>query len=262
MKYIENEINILKKIGDHANIVKLFECYGTDTHIFLILELLEGGELLDRIVKSGAYSEARASEHLRRIASALFHLHTKNVIHRDLKPENLLLTTSEIDSEIKICDFGLANFIENSNIKTVMNKAGTWFYSAPEVLKYNQYSPAVDMWALGVIMFIMLAGYHPFDPLCQMREKATCQRIMNCEYDFLRKGWSKISDQAKDLIIKCFEPDPKERITAYQFLKHDWIKNPSGLSTEPLSNEMLENLQAFKQKSKHRRESSIHYRNF
>ncbi len=127
------------------------------------MELLEGGELFSRIVNSGAYTEREASKHFRRITEALKFMHENNIVHRDLKPENLVLSTTDLDSDIKISDFGLSKVLcEGQNAMTTV--CGTSAYAAPEVGLSSSYGPEVDTWSIGVIIFVVLAAYHPFDP--------------------------------------------------------------------------------------------------
>eukprot|EP00742_Colponemidia_sp_Colp-10_P005628 GILJ01006016.1.p1 GENE.GILJ01006016.1~~GILJ01006016.1.p1 ORF type:complete len:393 (+),score=46.40 GILJ01006016.1:149-1327(+) len=232
---LEMEINVLRKIGYHPNIVCFKDVFFTKRDVFLVLELLEGGELFDRLVSRGAYSEKHASDLLRKIALALEYMHSKSIVHRDLKPENLLLTSMSDNAELKIADFGLSNIMENdrSLMKTI---CGTWAYTAPEVLLGNQYSVAVDIWSLGIIMYIMLCGYHPFDPQGKLTEAEIIERIKRTQYDFDHSSWTHISSQAKELIRGMLAGDPKKRLTLAQYLSHPWVKGEAAPSTALQSN--------------------------
>jgi len=230
------EVEALRKMAGHPNIVELYDVYLDDDHMYLVLELLAGGELFDRIVSSGAYSERDAAFHMRKIGSALQYMHSKGIVHRDLKPENLVLVDNTPESAIKISDFGLSKILKDDE-EVMMTICGTKAYSAPEVgFGYRQagvprndsgYSAKVDMWSLGVILYVIVAAYHPFDPHGVDDDRTIWSRIVACKWDFNDQVWETLSDSLKDLLRKLIEPDPDKRLSADEFLQHPWLSDVS-----------------------------------
>ncbi|PRP82336.1 calcium/calmodulin-dependent protein kinase-like protein [Planoprotostelium fungivorum] len=213
-----NEVDILKRIH-HQNVVTLQEVYENKSHMYLIMELVVGGELFDEIVTRGAFSEADAAQLLYQVIDAVAYLHSQGVVHRDLKPENLLFD-SVTNSIVKIADFGLSKIVgQEAILKTA---CGTPGYVAPEVLRCEGYGQEVDMWACGVILYILLCGFPPF-----YDENITTlyQQILTADYEFPEEYWVGISDSAKDLVCKLLMLDPGKRFTAKQALKHPWLVN-------------------------------------
>uniref|UniRef100_A0A4W4EE18 Protein kinase domain-containing protein n=1 Tax=Electrophorus electricus TaxID=8005 RepID=A0A4W4EE18_ELEEL len=220
---IENEIAVLHKIK-HANIVSLEDIYESKSHLYLVMQLVSGGELFDRIVEKGFYTEKDASKLIRQILDAVKYLHDMGIVHRDLKPENLLYYSMDEDSKIMISDFGLSK-IEGSG--SVMSTAcGTPGYVAPEVLAQKPYSKAVDCWSIGVIAYILLCGYPPF---YDENDAKLFEQILKAEYEFDSPYWDDISDSAKDFIVHLMERDPKLRYTCEQALQHPWIAGDTAL---------------------------------
>ncbi|KAK4815324.1 hypothetical protein QYF61_026229 [Mycteria americana] len=258
---IENEIAVLHKIK-HPNIVALDDIYESGTHLYLIMQLVSGGELFDRIVEKGFYTERDASALIRQILDAVKYLHDMGIVHRDLKPENLLYYSLDEDSKIMISDFGLSK-IEGCG--SVMSTAcGTPGYVAPEVLAQKPYSKAVDCWSIGVIAYILLCGYPPF---YDENDAKLFEQILRAEYEFDSPYWDDISDSgepgppgrwglghrcsvtvagggwrwaqeltaaprpvpAKDFIQHLMEKDPGKRFTCEQALQHPWIAGDTAL---------------------------------
>ncbi|XP_072276778.1 calcium/calmodulin-dependent protein kinase type 1 isoform X2 [Pyxicephalus adspersus] len=220
---IENEIAVLRKIK-HTNIVSLEDIYESRSHLYLIMQLVSGGELFDRIVEKGFYTEKDASQLIKQILDAVKYLHDMGIVHRDLKPENLLYYSLDEDSKIMISDFGLSK-IEGSG--SVMSTAcGTPGYVAPEVLAQKPYSKAVDCWSIGVIAYILLCGYPPF---YDENDAKLFEQILKAEYEFDSPYWDDISDSAKDFIQHLMEKDPSKRITCDQALQHPWIAGDTAL---------------------------------
>ncbi|XP_059571963.1 calcium/calmodulin-dependent protein kinase type 1 isoform X1 [Alligator mississippiensis] len=220
---IENEIDVLHKI-QHPNIVALDDIYESGSHLYLIMQLVSGGELFDRIVEKGFYTERDASQLIRQILDAVKYLHDMGIVHRDLKPENLLYYSLDEDSKIMISDFGLSK-IEGSG--SVMSTAcGTPGYVAPEVLAQKPYSKAVDCWSIGVIAYILLCGYPPF---YDENDAKLFEQILRAEYEFDSPYWDDISDSAKDFIKHLMEKDPGKRFTCEQALQHPWIAGDTAL---------------------------------
>uniref|UniRef100_A0A3B4B016 Protein kinase domain-containing protein n=1 Tax=Periophthalmus magnuspinnatus TaxID=409849 RepID=A0A3B4B016_9GOBI len=220
---IENEIAVLHRIK-HPNIVSLEDIFESTSHLYLVMQLVSGGELFDRIVEKGFYTERDASQLIQQILDAVKYLHDMGIVHRDLKPENLLYYSMDEDSKIMISDFGLSK-IEGSG--SVMSTAcGTPGYVAPEVLAQKPYSKAVDCWSIGVISYILLCGYPPF---YDENDAKLFEQILKAEYEFDSPYWDDISDSAKDFICHMMEKDPMKRYTCEQALQHPWICGDTAL---------------------------------
>uniref|UniRef100_A0A3B4BDK3 Calcium/calmodulin-dependent protein kinase type IV n=1 Tax=Periophthalmus magnuspinnatus TaxID=409849 RepID=A0A3B4BDK3_9GOBI len=217
-KIVRTEIGVLLRLS-HPNIIELKEIFETDTDIALVLELVTGGELFDRIVERGYYSERDAAHVIKQILEAVAYLHENGVVHRDLKPENLLYADLSLDAPLKIADFGLSKIIDDQvTMKTV---CGTPGYCAPEILRGNAYGPEVDMWSVGVILYILLCGFEPFfDP---RGDQYMYSRILNCDYEFVSPWWDEVSLNAKDLVSKLIVLDPHKRLSVREALQHPWV---------------------------------------
>uniref|UniRef100_A0A673W5Z2 Calcium/calmodulin-dependent protein kinase IV n=1 Tax=Salmo trutta TaxID=8032 RepID=A0A673W5Z2_SALTR len=199
--------------------IKLKEIFETPSEISLVLELVTGGELFDRVVEKGFYTERDAADAVKQVLEAVAYLHENGVVHRDLKPENLLYATSAPDAPLKIADFGLSKIIDDQvTMKTV---CGTPGYCAPEILRGCAYGPEVDMWSVGVITYILLCGFEPF--FDDRGDQYMFKRILNCEYEFVSPWWDNVSLNAKDLVRKLIVQDPKKRLTTLQALQHPWV---------------------------------------
>uniref|UniRef100_UPI00398F4AC4 calcium/calmodulin-dependent protein kinase type IV-like isoform X1 n=1 Tax=Pristiophorus japonicus TaxID=55135 RepID=UPI00398F4AC4 len=195
-KIARTEIGVLLRLS-HPNIIKLKEIFETPMEIILILELVTGGELFDRIVEKGYYSERDAAHAVKQILEAVAYLHENGVVHRDLKPENLLYADLSAEAPLKIADFGLSKIVnEQVAMKTV---CGTPGYCAPEILRGCTYGPEVDMWSVGVITYILLCGFEPF--FDARGDQYMYSRILNCDYEFVSPWWDDVSLNAKDLVI-------------------------------------------------------------
>ncbi|XP_055994969.1 calcium/calmodulin-dependent protein kinase type IV [Sorex fumeus] len=217
-KIVRTEIGVLLRLS-HPNIIKLKEIFETPAEISLVLELVTGGELFDRIVEKGYYSERDAADAVKQILEAVAYLHENGIVHRDLKPENLLYATPAPDAPLKIADFGLSKIVEHQVLmKTV---CGTPGYCAPEILRGCAYGPEVDMWSVGVITYILLCGFEPFYD--ERGDQFMFRRILNCEYYFISPWWDEVSLNAKDLVKKLIVLDPKKRLTTFQALQHPWV---------------------------------------
>lgn len=203
---------------DHPNVVVLKEIFDEGDVLYLVMELMSGGELFDRIVEKESYSEKEAAETIRPIVDAIRYCHENDIIHRDLKPENLLYTSSEETAFIKITDFGLARFVENEFATTA---CGTPGYVAPEIIEGKGYGKPVDYWSIGIILYIMLCGFPPFyeDDNAKLFEQ-----IKNCEFEFPSPYWDNISDSAKELIRLLLVKEPEKRLTAEEIMAHPWIE--------------------------------------
>ncbi|CAL8094867.1 unnamed protein product [Calicophoron daubneyi] len=227
---LNNEIEVLRRLK-HPNIVQLLEVLEDDDCYYLVMELVTGGELFDRIVQKGSYTEKDASSLIRQVLLATEYMHSQGVVHRDLKPENLLYYSPAEDSKIMVSDFGLSK-IEDSD--TVMATAcGTPGYVAPEVLCAQDgnsgYGKEVDCWAIGVIAYILLCGYPPF---YDENDHELFRQIRMAEYEFDSPYWDNISESAKDFIRHLMERDPKKRFTCTEALKHPWIASNTALDRD------------------------------
>ena len=226
---LKAEINVLRAVGHHDNIVTLLDVFVTSTDVLLVMEMCSGGELFDRLVRDGPYSEKSASYHIGCVAGALKYVHSKGIVHRDLKPENLILSDPSPDATLKIADFGLSKVLDRTQGQVQMGTVcGTWAYCAPEVKTsiYGgkaHYTAAVDMWSVGVILFVMMAAYHPFDPEGELSDDQLWRNILSGVFDFNDPVWRNISQGAKDLIRKLIVIDAQKRFTPQQVLEHPWI---------------------------------------
>jgi len=219
IKLLKREIEIMKAV-DHPNILKLIEIYEDAENVYIVMELVDGNELFDRIVDRGYYSEKSTIHIVKQILEAIKYLHEHHIAHRDLKPENLLCSGEGSNEIVKIADFGLSKIFAGANGEPLQTSCGTPGYVAPEVLTSDSYDEAVDMWGVGIITYILLAGYPPFyaDDDTQLFEK-----IMHVEYDFDDECWDDVSDLAKNFIQQLLVQDPKKRLTAEMALKHKWL---------------------------------------
>jgi len=212
----------------------LKEYFEENNKVYLLTELLTGGELLDAVLEKGHYSEGDARLCFMKLLEGLAYLHTKKIAHRDLKLENLLLDRKDDISTVKIADFGLAKRAAESTMETI---CGTPQYVAPEVIlgiPGNKYTFTVDLWSAGVILFILLGGYPPF---YDEHEPRLFMKIRRGQYSFDDPVWAKVSDLAKDLIRKLLTTDPDKRLSADEALKHEWFKDVS-VSSNVLSGTM------------------------
>jgi len=219
IKLLRREIEIMKSVH-HPHILSLIEIYEDNESVYIVMELVDGNELFDRIVDRGYYSEKSTIHIIKQILEAIRYLHEHHVAHRDLKPENLLCSGEGSDEVVKIADFGLSKIFAGSNGEPLQTSCGTPGYVAPEVLTSDSYDEAVDMWGVGIITYILLAGYPPFyaDDDTQLFEK-----IMNVEFDFDDECWDDVSDLAKSFIQQLLTKDPKKRLTAELAMKHKWL---------------------------------------
>ncbi|KAL9336319.1 hypothetical protein Peur_070807 [Populus x canadensis] len=216
---VRREVEIMKKMPQHPNLVTLKDTYEDDSAVHLVMELCEGGELFDRIVARGHYTERAAAAVTKTIVEVVQICHEHGVMHRDLKPENFLFGNKKENAPLKAIDFGLSVFFKPGEIFSEI--VGSPYYMAPEVLKRN-YGPEVDVWSAGVILYILLCGVPPF---WAETEQGVAQAIIRSVIDFKRDPWPKVSENAKDLVRKMLDPDPKRRLTAQQVLDHPWLQN-------------------------------------
>ncbi|XP_070317716.1 ribosomal protein S6 kinase alpha-2 isoform X4 [Odocoileus virginianus] len=229
------EIEILLRYGQHPNIITLKDVYDDGKFVYLVMELMRGGELLDRILRQRYFSEREASAVLCTITKTMDYLHSQGVVHRDLKPSNILYMDESGNPEsIRICDFGFAKQLRAEN-GLLMTPCYTANFVAPEVLKRQGYDAACDIWSLGILLYTMLAGFTPFANGPDDTPDDILARIGSGKYALSGGNWDSISDAAKDVVSKMLHVDPQQRLTAVQVLKHPWIVNREHLSPNQLS---------------------------
>ncbi|XP_043913075.1 ribosomal protein S6 kinase alpha-6 [Protopterus annectens] len=217
------EIEILMRYGQHPNIITLKDVYDDGRYIYLVTELMKGGELLDRILQQKYFSEREASAVLFTIAKTVDYLHRQGVVHRDLKPSNILyMDDSNNADSIRICDFGFAKQLRGEN-GLLLTPCYTANFVAPEVLMRQGYDAACDIWSLGVLLYTMLAGYTPFANGPNDTPEEILLRIGSGNFSLSGGNWDTVSDEAKDLLSHMLHVDPQQRYTAEQVLKHSWI---------------------------------------
>ncbi|XP_074920207.1 ribosomal protein S6 kinase alpha-2 isoform X4 [Chelonoidis abingdonii] len=229
------EIEILLRYGQHPNIITLKDVYDDGKYVYLVMELMRGGELLDRILRQKCFSEREASAVLCTITKTVDYLHSQGVVHRDLKPSNILyMDESGNPDSIRICDFGFAKQLRAEN-GLLMTPCYTANFVAPEVLKRQGYDAACDIWSLGILLYTMLAGFTPFANGPDDTPEEILARIGSGKYALAGGNWDSVSDAAKDIVSKMLHVDPHQRLTAVQVLRHTWIVNREYLSQNQLS---------------------------
>eukprot|EP00271_Cylindrocystis_brebissonii_P020863 TRINITY_DN715_c0_g1_i1.p1 TRINITY_DN715_c0_g1~~TRINITY_DN715_c0_g1_i1.p1 ORF type:complete len:556 (-),score=128.92 TRINITY_DN715_c0_g1_i1:703-2370(-) len=238
---VRREVAILKRLSGHVNVVQFTAVFEDDDLVFIVMELCEGGELLDRILskKDSRYSEQDAAKIVRQMLNVVALCHLKGVVHRDLKPENFLFKSKDEDSVLKATDFGLSDFRKPG--KHFTDVVGSAYYVAPEVLKRRS-GPESDVWSIGVITYILLCGRRPF---WDKTEAGVFNEVLKKKPDFREKPWPSISAAAKDLIKRLLKKDPSTRLTAAQALSHPWVKEGGKASSVPLDISVLANMRDF-----------------
>ncbi|XP_077616091.1 ribosomal protein S6 kinase alpha-6, partial [Crocuta crocuta] len=224
-----DEIEILMRYGQHPNIITLKDVYDDGRYVYLVTDLMKGGELLDHILKKKCFSEREASDVLFVIIKTVDYLHCQGVVHRDLKPSNILyMDESANANSIRICDFGFAKQLRGEN-GLLLTPCYTANFVAPEVLMQQGYDAACDIWSLGVLFYTMLAGYTPFANGPNDTPEEILLRIGNGKFSLSGGNWDNISDGAKDLLSHMLHMDPHQRYTTEQVLKHSWITHRNQL---------------------------------
>ncbi|KAL7133666.1 hypothetical protein ABFS83_12G157300 [Erythranthe nasuta] len=236
---VRREIEIMHHLSGNPNIISIKGAYEDAVAVHVVMEVCAGGELFDRIVKRGHYSEKKAAELTRTIVGVIETCHSLGVMHRDLKPENFLFVNQEEDSPIKTIDFGLSVFFKPGDI--FGDVVGSPYYVAPEVL-CKRYGPEADVWSAGVIIYILLSGVPPF---WGESEQEIFEEVLNGEVDFTSDPWPKISESAKDLVKKMLLRDPRKRLTAHQVLCHPWVQVDGVAPDKPLDSAVLSRLTQF-----------------
>ncbi|XP_037835491.1 calcium/calmodulin-dependent protein kinase type II subunit beta isoform X2 [Kryptolebias marmoratus] len=242
---LEREARICRLLK-HPNIVRLHDSISEEGFHYLIFDLVTGGELFEDIVAREYYSEADASHCIQQILEAVLHCHQMGVVHRDLKPENLLLASKCKNAAVKLADFGLAIEVQGEQ-QAWFGFAGTPGYLSPEVLRKEAYGKPVDIWACGVILYILLVGYPPFWDEDQHK---LYQQIKAGAYDFPSPEWDTVTPEAKNLINQMLTINPAKRITAQEALKHPWVCQRSTVASMMHRQETVECLKKFNARRK------------
>ncbi|XP_017292043.1 calcium/calmodulin-dependent protein kinase type II delta chain isoform X8 [Kryptolebias marmoratus] len=242
---LEREARICRLLK-HSNIVRLHDSISEEGFHYLVFDLVTGGELFEDIVAREYYSEADASHCISQILESVNHIHQHDIVHRDLKPENLLLASKMKGAAVKLADFGLAIEVQGDQ-QAWFGFAGTPGYLSPEVLRKDPYGKPVDIWACGVILYILLVGYPPFWDEDQHK---LYQQIKAGAYDFPSPEWDTVTPEAKNLINQMLTINPAKRITAEQALKHPWVCHRSTVASMMHRQETVECLRKFNARRK------------
>ncbi|KAL5202759.1 hypothetical protein ABZP36_013711 [Zizania latifolia] len=241
---VRREVQIMHHLTGHRNIVELRGAYEDRHSVNLVMELCEGGELFDRIIARGHYSERAAAALCREIVSVVHSCHSMGVMHRDLKPENFLFLNKREDSPLKATDFGLSVFFKPG--EQFRDLVGSAYYVAPEVLK-RRYGAEADIWSAGVILYILLSGVPPF---WAENEDGIFDAVLQGYIDFSSEPWPSISSGAKDLVKRMLRQDPKERLTAAEILNHPWIREDGEAPDKPLDITVISRMKQFRAMNK------------
>ncbi|KNA20599.1 hypothetical protein SOVF_050880 [Spinacia oleracea] len=241
---IKREIQILQHLSGQPNIVEFKGVYEDRQSVHVVMELCAGGELFDRIIAQGHYSERAAASVCRQIVKVVQICNFMGVLHRDLKPENFLLSSKEDGSMLKATDFGLSVFIEEG--KVYRDVVGSAYYVAPEVLR-RRYGKEIDIWSAGIMLYILLSGVPPF---WAENERGIFDAILKGGIDFESDPWPSISKSAKDLVRKMLHPDPKKRITPAEVLEHPWMREGGDASDKPIDSAVLSRMKQFRAMNK------------
>lgn len=224
-KQVENEIWVLLRCN-HPNVARLYEIYETDDNLFLVMDLFRGGDLHTEVTTNGNFSEQKAHTVFTQLFTAIKYLHGNNIVHRDLKLENILLKRSDEHLLLKVSDFGLSKILRPSNVEFMKTRCGTPAYVAPEILLGENYTSSVDIWSLGVVLYVIVFGQYPFESphLHEMYEK-----IISGQIDFPFR----ISRDLEDIIRGMLTVDPAERLSIVSIANHPWLKNVPAVPAKP-----------------------------
>ncbi|XP_054801977.1 LOW QUALITY PROTEIN: calcium-dependent protein kinase 26-like [Prosopis cineraria] len=236
---VRREIRIMHHLAGCPDVISIKGAYEDAVAVHVVMELCAGGELFDRIVQRGHYTERKAAQIARTVVGVIEACHSLGVMHRDLKPENFLFVNEQEDSPLKAIDFGLSAFFKPGDIFN--DVVGSPYYVAPEVLK-KRYGPEADVWSAGVIIFILLSGVPPF---WAETEQEIFKEVLHGELDFKSEPWPSISECAKDLVRKMLNRDPSKRLTAHEVLCHPWIRVDGSAPDKPLDPAVLTRLKQF-----------------
>jgi len=231
----EEEVQILLRYGQHPNIISLRDMFQDQGKVYLVFELMKGGELLDKILRQKFFSEREARAVMEKVTNVVKYLHQNGVVHRDLKPSNILYADDSGNPDtIRICDFGFAKQLRADN-GMLMTPCYTANYVAPEVLKKQGYDAACDVWSLGVLLFTMLAGQTPFATGPEDSPEDILRRIGKGQYSTESGNWQSVSPLAKELVHAMLAVDPSKRLTTHQILSHQWMTSRNQPTTNLLT---------------------------
>jgi serine/threonine protein kinase len=217
---VRREVKILRALSGHNNLPHFYDAYEDHDNVYIVMELCEGGELLDRILsRGGKYTEEDAKTVMIQILNVVAFCHLQGVVHRDLKPENFLFTSKEDTSQLKAIDFGLSDYVRPD--ERLNDIVGSAYYVAPEVL-HRSYSTEADIWSVGVIVYILLCGSRPF---WARTESGIFRAVLKADPSFDDPPWPLLSSEARDFVKRLLNKDPRKRLTAAQALSHPWIKD-------------------------------------
>ncbi|KAL1214367.1 CDPK-related kinase 5 [Cardamine amara subsp. amara] len=217
---VRREVKILRALSGHSNLPHFYDAYEDHDNVYIVMELCEGGELLDRILsRGGKYTEEDAKTVMIQILNVVAFCHLQGVVHRDLKPENFLFTSKEDTSQLKAIDFGLSDYVRPD--ERLNDIVGSAYYVAPEVL-HRSYSTEADIWSVGVIVYILLCGSRPF---WARTESGIFRAVLKADPSFDDPPWPLLSSEARDFVKRLLNKDPRKRLTAAQALSHPWIKD-------------------------------------
>ncbi|KAH7300804.1 hypothetical protein KP509_24G079100 [Ceratopteris richardii] len=236
---VRTEIHIMHHLAGSPHIVTIYGAFEDSSYVYLVMELCNGGELFDRIVQRGHYSEREAARLINIIVSVVECCHSHGVIHRDLKPENFLFVNDQETSPLKAIDFGLSSFFQPGQV--FRDVVGSPYYVAPEVLQ-RSYGPEVDVWSAGVILYILLSGVPPY---WAETEQGIFYQVRYGVLDFSSEPWPHISENAKDLVRGMLNRDPGKRLTAHEVLSHPWICEDGVAPDRPLDPAILSRMKQF-----------------
>ncbi|KAE8701213.1 CDPK-related protein kinase [Hibiscus syriacus] len=236
---VRREVKILRALSGHSNLVQFYDAYEDHDNVYIVMELCEGGELLDRILsRGGKYTEDDAKAVMIQILNVVAFCHLQGVVHRDLKPENFLFTSKDESSQLKAIDFGLSDFVKPD--ERLNDIVGSAYYVAPEVL-HRSYSTEADVWSMGVIAYILLCGSRPF---WARTESGIFRAVLKADPSFDEAPWPSLSSEARDFVKRLLNKDPRKRLTAAQALSHPWIKTCNDVKV-PLDIQIFKLLKAY-----------------
>ncbi|KAL3833361.1 hypothetical protein ACJIZ3_008097 [Penstemon smallii] len=240
---VRKEVKILRALTGHNNLIQFYDAYEDHDNVYIVMELCEGGELLDRILsRGGKYTEDDAKVVMMQILNVVSFCHLQGVVHRDLKPENFLFTSKEENSQLKAIDFGLSDFVKPD--ERLNDIVGSAYYVAPEVL-HRAYSTEADVWSVGVISYILLCGSRPF---WARTESGIFRAVVKAEPTYEEQPWPTLSSEAKDFVKRLLNKDPRKRMTAAQAMCHPWIKNTNDVKV-PLDIHIFKLMKAYMRSS-------------